>query len=156
MASIMSDGHSTALNLSRRLCLKLWMTQFSGTYWCSHLFNSPLAALALQPVASQYLRKAKTLSSLASRRRLEVHRAAPTSGIHSDCLWSLDTSTNEVWGLCEASSSLKISLFRHSIRLSLPIKAQSLSTTLSKGRTQFRASSAGGTGAVSQSDLDVC
>ena len=31
MASTMSDGHSTALDLSQGLYLKLRMTQFSGT-----------------------------------------------------------------------------------------------------------------------------
>ena len=50
----------------------------------------------------------------------------------------------------------KLLLFRHFIRLSLTIKAQSLSTTLSTGRTEVRVSNAGVTGAVSYPDLDVC
>ena len=50
----------------------------------------------------------------------------------------------------------KLLLFRHFIRLSLTIKAQSLSTTLSTERTEVRGWSAGVTGAVCKSDLDVC
>ena len=81
IASTMSLRHSTALNLSLRLCLKLWMTHLSGTYWCSHLFNPPLAELTLQPVASQYLGKANILSLLASRGRLEAYRASFVKGM---------------------------------------------------------------------------
>jgi len=50
----------------------------------------------------------------------------------------------------------KLLLFRHFIRLSLTIKAQSLSTTLSTGRTEVRGWSAGVTKAVSALDLDFC
>ena len=46
----------------------------------------------------------------------------------------------------------KLLLSRHFIRLSLTIKAQSLSTE----RTEVRGSSAGVTGAVSYPELDVC
>jgi hypothetical protein len=43
MASMLSEGHSTALNLSLRLCLKLWITQPSGILGLSHLFKAALS-----------------------------------------------------------------------------------------------------------------
>ncbi len=57
------------------------MTHPSGTYSCSHLFNAPLAELALAVFSLQYLGKAKILSALASRSLLQAHRDAPTRGM---------------------------------------------------------------------------
>ena len=47
MASMMSDGHSTAQNLSRMECLNEWMTQLFGTTGFSHLLIAAETGLAL-------------------------------------------------------------------------------------------------------------
>ena len=57
----MSDGHCTALSLSRSECLKEWMTQPSGTLGLSHLLMAAEAELALVDEVVLYLGKAKVL-----------------------------------------------------------------------------------------------
>ena len=77
----MSDGHWTALNLSRNECLKECMTHPSGTLGLSHLLIAADAELALVPLADVYLGKAKGLAVLVSLTLLAAHREVPTSGI---------------------------------------------------------------------------
>jgi hypothetical protein len=45
------------------------------------MFNSPLAELALQPIASKYLGKANILSLLNSRSFIEAQRASLIRGM---------------------------------------------------------------------------
>ena len=66
IASMMSDGHSTARSLSLIECLNEWITHPSGTLGFSHLFMAAEAELALLDEARLYLGKRKSLPDAAS------------------------------------------------------------------------------------------
>ena len=76
---MMSDGHSTALNLSRMECLKEWITQLSGTLGFNHLLRAALAELELHFCSLQYFGNAKV--GFCSFMRVAAHKDAPTNGI---------------------------------------------------------------------------
>ena len=77
----MSDGHWTALNLSRNECLKECMTHPSGTLGLSHLLIAADAELPLVPEADVYLGNAKGLTELVSFILCAAHRDAPINGL---------------------------------------------------------------------------
>ena len=79
MASIMSAGHSTALNRSLRLCRNECMTHPSETRGFKNLFNAALAELALHLVSLWYFGKANWWFCFTIR--FAVQSEAPTSGI---------------------------------------------------------------------------
>ena len=84
MASMMSDGHSTARSLSRMECLNEWMTQLSGTLGFSHLLITAKAELALLEEPRLYLGNRNLLPAVPSEALEAAHRAFPTRGTH---LW---------------------------------------------------------------------
>ena len=84
MASMMSDGHSTARSLSRMECLNEWITQLSGTLGFSHLLIAAEAELALLVEPRLYLGNRKLLPDAPSMALEAAHRAFPTRGTH---LW---------------------------------------------------------------------
>ena len=77
----MSDGHCTALNLSRIECLKLCIVHPTGTYCFNHLLSAALAELAAVADPLLYLGKAKSDELSVSTMRLAAHNASPTKGI---------------------------------------------------------------------------
>jgi hypothetical protein len=79
MASTMSEGHSTALRRSLRLCRKEWMTHPSGIRGLSHLLSAALAELELHFCSLQYFGNAKV--GFCSFMRVAAHKDAPTNGI---------------------------------------------------------------------------
>ena len=81
-ASDISDGHSTALKRSLKLCLNEWMTDWLPICVCSHLFNALLAELAFVRSSIQYLLNAYAPSAV-SQMRCAAHKLAP---IRETCL----------------------------------------------------------------------
>ena len=82
IASIMSDGHSTARSLSRIECLNEWITHPSGTLGFSHLLITAEAELALLLKPRLYLGNKKLLPDAHSIALEATYKAWPTNGIH--------------------------------------------------------------------------
>ena len=78
--SVIPVGASTSRKRSRKLCLKEWTTQLSGTNGRSHLFKVALAEFELRRLTSVYLGKAKSLS-LLDKIREQAQKLHPTRGI---------------------------------------------------------------------------
>ena len=101
MVSIMSAGHSTALNRSPRLCRNEWMTHPSGTRGFNHLFNAALAELALHLVSLQYFGKANW--SFYFTTCFAAQSIVPTSGIFRELEFVFSTcqgySIRLIWGV---------------------------------------------------------
>ena len=100
--SITSVGQSTFLNLSRKLCLKLWITHPSGNLGLSHLFIAALAEFALQRLAEVYLGNAK--SDVAPFTiRFAARSELPISGIFRKLLlvfnWRQGCGVKTIWGM---------------------------------------------------------
>ena len=80
--SMISDGHSIALNLSLKLCLNPWITYGFDSFSFIHLLRAALALFALHISLVVYLGKAYILSLLCSKILSQAQSDAPTSGIH--------------------------------------------------------------------------
>src|SRR6056300_974840 len=80
--SIISDGHSIALNLSLKACLNPWITYLSDSLPLSHLFRAALALLVLHPFKDVYLGKANKLPLLCSRILIQAHSDSFVNGIY--------------------------------------------------------------------------
>ena len=79
---MISDGHSTARNLSLIECLNEWITHPSGTLGFSHLLMAAEAELALLDEARLYLGNRKLLPDALSIDLEAAQRDSPTNGTH--------------------------------------------------------------------------
>ena len=82
IASMMSDGHSTARSLSLIECLNEWITHPSGTLGFSHLFIAAEAELALLVKHDYIWGIGNSLPDAPSIALEAAHRASPTNGTH--------------------------------------------------------------------------
>ena len=79
----MSDGHSTALSLSRIECLNEWITHPTGTLGFSHLFMAAEAKLASLDEPRLYLGHRKSHPDTPLIALEAAHMAFPTNGTFS-------------------------------------------------------------------------